>query len=325
MVNLLERYGIKNRGKKRMSISFVDDMLDCSYRTFLKYFVGLPQDDGVNIPTTFGSGCHRGLARINRSMREDRIPCLKCKHECHINTPGKKNAMDIPIEECKVKQILMDEFHDEFDEDFRLAAIEDYIRKNDKDKGIAILDKMERLALPCMSEALFVRQPVGDIVVVEDFMSGKVGDFDICGVIDLVLIYNGNKVLVVDYKTAGKKPSMKSFPLRQLALYINMLQSKDLPVNGIAALYMVKTEPPKKPRKGSAPHQQTYLNFFNVDKNIGLYNHIIEQVHEDMLIVDHCVKNGIFMRNRKSMFCPCEFAPYCENNKKLEKFLSNKK
>lgn len=322
MGNLLERYGIKPDLSKRFSISFIDDFVDCSYRSFLGRFVKLPKDETVNLPTTFGSGCHRGLARINKSLMEEREPCLTCNLGCKLTKAEKRNAMSVDISKCKVKQIFQEEFFSEFDDDVVSQAMEEFIKKGKKAEGLETIEKLKRLGPACMESAMFERQPLGEVLAVEEMVLGKLGDFDLIGVIDLILGISG-KSLITDYKTSGQKPSLKKFPLRQLAIYIHLLEEKGLPVNGIAALYMLKTEPPKKPRKGSPEHQQTFLNFFSLDKNRGIYNNTMEHIKEDMDMIRRSIDNGIFIRNRASMYCPCEYADYCENTKKLDKYVSN--
>lgn len=322
MDNLLERYGIKPDLTKRFSISFIDDFVDCSYRSFLGRFVKLPKDETVNLPTTFGSGCHRGLARVNKALMEEREPCLTCKFDCKLNTAEKRNAMQVSIDDCAVKQIFKEEFLAEFDDDVVAQATEDFIKKGKKAEGIDLINKLKRLGPTCMESAMFERQPLGEVLAVEEMVLGKVDEFELIGVIDLVLGISG-KSLITDYKTSGQKPSLKKFPLRQLAIYIHLLEEKGLPVNGVAALYMVKTDPPKRPRKGSPEHQQTFLNFFSLDKNRGIYLNTVDHIKEDMKMIRSCIANGIFIRNRASMYCPCEFADYCENTKKLEKYISN--
>ncbi len=321
MDNLLTRYGITVDPKRKYSISFVDDFMDCSYRSFLNRFAKIQRDESVNLPTTFGSGCHRGLARINRSMKEGREVCQKCEFECKVTSHRKSEAMNRTPEECEVQRIMNEEFECEFDKDTINGAMEEFTRKGQKDKGQVIIDKLLRLGPQCMKSALFERQPLGEILAVEERVNGTLGEFGLVGILDLVLGIKG-KSLILDYKTSAQKPSLKKFPLRQLSLYIHMLEGLGLPVNGVSALYMVKTEAPKKARKNSAPHQQTYLNFFSLDKNRGLYTHVVNHVENDMKAIQECVGKGIFMRNRNSMYCPCEFSKYCESTEKLDKYMS---
>ena len=319
---------------KRYSISFIDDFVDCSYRTFLTRFAGIYSDTG-DIPRVYGSGCHRGLARINKAMHDKRIACKTCKFNCKMDTVAKVGAMKRTIEECRIKQILMEEFLAEFDEEFEELALRKYVGKKTKEEVQAELLGYKSTAYNSMCSALFEKQPVGDVLMTEQCITGKLGGFDILGILDLVLGIKARdesaKSLVLDYKTAASAPT-SAFPLRQLAMYIHMLEGMSLPVNGVGALYLLKKDAPKKPRKGSKPFKQTELLFMNLDAenaagrkvNRDKYNSTIKLIAEDIDMIHGNISNGCFIRNRRSMFCPCDAAEYCENPAKLDKYMSEK-
>ena len=320
MANLLTRYGIVPDMSKRYSISFVDDFLDCSYRSFLKRFVKIYEED-IDLPRTFGTGCHKGLRRINKAMKEGREYCRYCEFDCKLSSPNKAAAMARTVEECKVKQILLEEFYTEMDSDFERKIIEKGVAKGKPVSDIITdLENHKRYALNGMCSALFQKQPIGEVLLTEQSVFGKIGEFDMIGVIDLVLGIKG-KSLVLDYKTAASAPT-SAFPLRQLAVYVHLLEQLGFPVNGVGALYMLKKDPPTKPRKNSKPFKQTELMFLSVDKNRSACENAIKELNEDIISVHDSISNGCFLRNRGSMYCPCSAAEYCNSTAKLEKYIA---
>lgn len=319
MANLLERYGLKPESKK-FSISFIDDFVDCSYRTFLTRFMGIYQED-VDLPRAFGTGCHRGLRRINKAMKEGRMYCSKCEFDCKLNSAEKVKAMSRTVEECLVKQILMEEYAAELDEDFEIKLIEKH-----RQKGTSVAEVKEsiaahrRYAMNCMFSALFQKQPVGDVLLTEEVVSGTLDGAGVLGVIDLVLGIKG-KSLILDYKSTSAIPS-GSLPIRQLALYIHILEQLGFPVNGVGALYMLKKDPPKTIRKNSKPFKQTELMFMNVDKHRNVYENTLSLISEDITAIKDAISTGTFIRNKRSMYCPCSAVEYCDNTCKLDAAVS---
>lgn len=324
MANLLDRYGIKPDLSKRFSISFINDFVDCSYRTFLTRFMGVGEYK-ADLPRTFGSGCHRGLTRINKALQENREPCLECEFNCKLNTTKKVEAMKRTLDECEIKRRMLEEFYCEFDTEFEDLVVKELIKRKSIKTMKEARDKIEmhkRIAITAMSSALFEKQPIGDILMTETMLTGKLKGRGILGVVDLGIGIKG-KALITDYKTAASAPT-SAFPLRQLAIYIHMLEGMGLPVHGISALYMLKKEAPKKPRKNSKPFEPTVQNFFSLERNRPIYENTIDLIGEDIMSIEDCITNGIFIRNRGSMFCPCDAVDYCENMKLLDKFAADK-
>jgi len=319
MANLLDRYGIKPDLTKKYSISFIDDFVDCSYRSFLTRFVGITKES-ADIPRVFGSGCHRGLARVNRALQEKREACLKCKFPCKLNTPRKAEAMARTVEECRIKQILQEEFFCEFDDEFQKLAVKDRKRSKTEEDMQEKVQEHKLIGLNAMASALFQRQPIGDVLLTERPISGELAGKGLIGVVDLILGIQG-KALILDYKTAASAPE-SAFPIRQLALYIHMLEQMSLPVNGVGALYLLKKLPPKRITKKSKPFKQTEMLFLNLDKNRKTYENTVKLLAEDIDMISDCISSGTFVRNRRSMFCPCDAAEYCENVTKLDKYIA---
>jgi hypothetical protein len=320
MANLLDRYGIVPDLSKKYSISFIDDFVDCSYRSFLTRFIGITSESG-DIPRVFGSGCHRGLARVNKALQEKREACIKCQFPCKLNTPRKAEAMARTVAECRIKQILQEEFFNEFDDEFEKLAVEKRSRKKTSDEVTEKIGEHKIIGMNAMCSALFQRQPIGDVLLTERPITGELAGKGLIGVVDLILGIK-EKALILDYKTAASAPE-SAFPLRQLALYIHMLEQMGLPVNGVGALYLLKKLPPKRITKRSKPFEQTAMLFMSLDKNRKTYENTIKHLSDDIDMIGDCISAGNFVRNRRSMFCPCDAAEYCENTAKLDKYVAD--
>ena len=324
MADLLKRYGLVPDLSKRFSISFVDNFVDCSYRVFLSYFMGLWPERQRGFTRIFGTGCHRGLAAVNKLVSEsfENELCSKCLNPCKLWTVQKVEAMKVPLEKCAVKQLMMDEFFKEFTPEFEEAAL-----REEKDKPIdeikeEILDH-HRYAYNCMCSTMFESQPVGEVLMTEEMLKGTLGDHNILGQVDLALgIQQGDKIpktLVVDYKTTGTMPT-KKLPIRQLALYVHLLEQKGLTVNGVSAIYMVKKDPPKVKRKNSKDFLQSKTFFESLDRDRTGYKMALDGIKEDMDQIADAISCGNFVRNRNSMFCEsCDQKKYCENPYLLDK------
>lgn len=321
MANLLERYGIKPDLNKSFSISFIDNFVDCSYRVFLTYFMGLWKKT-ADIPKVFGSGCHRGLAKVNELMQAHNEVCRKCTRDCKLYSVDKVKAMLVPMEECRIKQLMMEQFLLEFNDEFEELAL-----VTNKSKTAAevkeILLAHHRYAYNCMCSVMFQSQPVGEVLMTENKLTGTLGEHKILGVVDLVLgIQQENKMpktLIVDYKTTGIMPP-DILPMRQLSLYVHLLEQRNLEINGVSAIYMVKKDPPKVIRKNSKEFQQSKTTFISLDRDRTEYEKALAGIKEDMDQVKDAISCGNFMRNRKSVFCQsCEQKEYCENTYLLDK------
>lgn len=324
MDNLLTRYGLEANPDKNFSISFVDDFVDCSYRTFLTKFIGIGRK--ININTSFGNGCHRGLARVNKAVQENREPCKTCPRSCKLGTAQKQEADDVPATDCPVQQAMNAEFYSEFSPEVQTEIISQFADKGKLEEGRAQVAKLARIGPCAMREALFCQQPTGLVLATEERLFGSLDQFKVISIIDLVLAING-KSYVFDYKTRATNPESLKFPIRQLALYVKVLEQKNLPVHALGVIYMVKTEPPKKPTKSRKTgeikeHKYALTHYFNLEQNRGLYEHTIGQLKEDMVMIRKCLENGIFIRNHSSLLCPCEVADYCNNTALLDRHVS---
>ena len=321
MDNLLKRWGLVADMEKAFSISFLDEIADCSFRTFLKKFVGVTEKDNVN--KVFGTAIHAGLGKINLSLKDGREPCLKCDKPCKLKTDKKTAAVKLNPSECPVQDTMNKTFLDHFDTDVQNKLLEGFTVESKLDEGKELLEKLLRLGPLMMRDAMLLKQPAGDILGVEEFLRGTLNGHKILGVLDFIMGIRG-KSIIYDYKTRGTRPTNLSFPVRQLALYVHMLEAKGLPVNGLGAIYLIKADPPKRPKANSMV-DYAIPHYFNIDGNRPLYEMILKQLGEDMDMARKLIENGIFMRNKACMFCPCDVSEYCNSDKKIEYFLSCKK
>lgn len=352
--NLYARYGLKNTMEDRpFSISFIDSFLDCPYKCFMTYIAGLWKDSG-SIPLKFGSGCHSGLALVNQSMQFDRDYCNNCKHECklrpEIKDPSGKmsiveikklkkeiraKALDVPVSECAVKRVLQQAFNSEFfDKVFQQKAIEDMKKKDatltdaDIDKT---MDEHSDIAMACVYDAVFVRQPIGTVLMSEQAINGVLAGTKITGIMDLCLATEANNggsdLMILDYKTAS--PGKQTEPVRQLCLYTYLIQEmlkkggNEKTVDFIAALRMYKKKKPAKPR---VPFVQSDLWWKDLRSEPDLYPKTIKEITEDIDQIQQCLHSGVFMKNRRSMSCfYCENKDLCHDINLFEKKLAEKK
>jgi hypothetical protein len=155
-------------------------------------------------------------------------------------------------------------------------------------------------------------------------MTGTLGCHKLGGRLDLGMVLK-NKVFITDYKTTQNKPNPADFPIRQFSIYVHMLEQHGIPVSGLSTIYLVKSEPPKNPKKAKGPHEYAHAHYFNLEKNREIYERNLKLLEEDMDQIKRCLEHGIFLRNRRSMFCPCEAAEYCENPKNVEAYMSKRR
>jgi len=329
MANLLERWGIKPDLDKAFSISFIDSFADCSYKVYLSRFLGI-REDKAEINRTFGSGCHAGMAEINLALKRGASPCLECEHECKLNTPRKEDAILRSPEDCKVQTLMNDAFLNIFNTDAQNTFIEEFAKKGNREKGLEEVKDLLQIGPKILKDVIFKRQPSGTILATETRLEGMLDNHKLVGIVDLMMAVTNKqgeaRSIVFDYKSRGTKPEGSSFPMRQFALYVKMLEDKGLPVNGLGTIYMIKSNPPKKPKKGSAPFQQSIAHYINLETNRALYEHVIKLLKEDMEQVADSIQHGIFIRNRNGMYCgSCELKKYCENDKAVECHMNNKR
>lgn len=329
MANLLNRWGIKPDLEKAYSISFIDSFADCSYKVYLSKFLGI-RESKVEINRTFGSACHEGMKAINMALKGNSEPCKECAKECKLNTPKREDAILLPPTECPTQQLMNEAFLATFNSEVQNTIIEHYADQNKREEGLEEIKDLLRIGPNILKDVAFKRQPSGVILAAETRLEGMLDSYKLVGVVDLMMAVTNKageaRSIVFDYKSRGTKPEGSSFPVRQFALYVKMLEDKKLPVDGLGTIYMIKNDPPKKPRKGSAPFQQSIAHYINLRTNRALYEHVLKLLKEDMEQITDAIQNGIFIRNRGSMFCgTCEVKKYCENDKAVECHMNNKR
>ena len=318
MDNLLTRYSITPDLDKPFSISFIDDFVDCSYRTFLSRFIGIARRADVN--RLYGDAVHTGLKNANEAMR-DAPPCTNCPHPCKADGPDRANGADRKLAECPLQQKMREGYISVFTEEKLNQFIAECKNADAREDLKEQLDMLNRVAPISMNDAFFRRQPHGKILGVEMWMEGRIGAFPFCGKLDLMQEVK-ERTLIYDYKTRATKPSFADFPLRQFVPYIKMVEVQGITVSGVGAIYLLKKEAPKKPRKNSPPHQAAIPHYLDLSKNGEVLQGTYDMLVEDMTMIRRCIENGIFLRNRNSMFCPCEAVDYCENTCNLDSYVS---
>ena len=318
MDNLLTKYGITPNLDKPFSISFIDDFVDCSYRTFLSRFIGIPRRQDIN--RLYGDAIHTGLKCANEALR-DGSPCDICPNDCKISSENKPKAADKKLEECPLQQIMYKGYVSTFTEEKLNEFLAECRTSDDREDLKELIDKLNKIAPNSMNDTLFRRQPYGKILGVEMWLTGSLGSFPFCGKLDL-LMEKDAKNLIIDYKTRSNRPSLSDFPLRQFLPYVKMVEVQGITTHGIGAIYLLKSEPPKRPRKNSPPFQYAIPHWMNLSENQEVIQRTYDLLIEDMTMIRRCIENGIFLRNRGSIYCPCEVADYCENTRNLESYIS---
>ena len=324
MANLLSKYGIKLDLEKAFSISFIDDFVDCSYRTFLSKFIGIRRD--VSLNKIFGSAVHAGLQTINTLLKDSKSPCDSCPHSCKLTSESKSQGALKTVAECPVQQAMNSAFYLNFTPEQRAEILADIVDTTKRTKTEQLITKLLRIGPAGMKDVIFNRQPSGKVLDVEFRMDGAIGPFKFCGMLDLLMETQG-KVIIYDYKTTAAKPNVKSFPIRQFVPYIKMTEDRGIKVSGVGAMYILKKEaaPLTKSgalRKGSQPHQPAIPHYLNIDENRALYQSTLDSLISDMANIQECLNNGVFMRNRRSKFCPCEAAAHCNSECVLDAYVS---
>ena len=334
MANLLTRYGLKEYNYP-YSISFIDSFLDCSYKVFMTHFLKIKVDK-VDFPRVFGTGVHNGLNKINEMLMNHCEECLNCPRECKLMSPKRSDALKVKIEDCAIKQILMEKFLEKFDDRFEELALAS--TTSTKEEIQEEILKHKQYAFSGMCEVIFKTQPRGKVLLTESRFSCRLGEHDILGIVDLAMgvkekILNSKgevvkeipKTVILDYKTTGVKPS-GTLPFRQLAVYAHLLENSNIKVNKVGAIYILKKGPPKIVRKGSAPFEQVTMAGADLDKPEwhALKEKTLDDIQEDMCMIKDQISHGIFTKNRKSMFCAtCELRGFCNDTKKLDKLIEN--
>jgi hypothetical protein len=321
--NVLEKFGMIPDLTKSFSISFIDDFADCSYRSFLSKMVGVPQRPNAN--KIYGSACHAGLQTINNCGITNNYPCTTCIHDCKMGTPEKKLAVTKTVEQCGVQQLMMESFGKLFNTAAEEGVKKVFTDKGKADEGADLVAKLKRIGPNAMKEAIFLKQPAGQVVMAESRLRGQIADIPFSGVLDLYMMC-GDKGLVFDYKTRADDPTTAAFPLRQFTTYAKLLRDEGSKVDGFGTIFLLKKEPPKKKTKKSKEvHEYAVAQYFKLEGNEELYEHTLRMLVQDMLGIRRCIENGIMLRNRNSMYCStCDVKFYCENDPAIEKFLSNR-
>lgn len=320
MANLLERYGVLIKSGRTFSISFIEGFNSCGYKMFLSHFlkVKVPQ---TSLPLTFGSACHKGLESVNYARMKNINICKKCPKSCKLGTPEQKNAMNVPVEECAVKQRMLEEFGDVFDSDFENLYIEEARIKDfvdGEEKARKELAKHKEIAINAMSHVIFIDQPIGKVLYTEGPIYGSIGEHKVMGVLDLLLNDEG-KGHIIDYKTAAAN-SVNNFPLRQMAMYDHILASQGVNIDKLSVIFMNKKLETNRSRK---PFEQTSVLSMELTKeNRQICKKVIGEIAEDISNISECISNGIFMKGRNPITCSyCEMREYCRDSSKLDDYL----
>jgi len=325
MANLLERYGLKEYTRP-YSISFIDGFLDCSYKIFMTHFLKI-RIDKTDFPRTFGSGLHRAFNKVNELIMNHTECCRNCDKDCKLYSPDRVKALLVPEKECRIKQLMMEQFLQEFNEDFEEKALSTMKNKT-LDEIKEEIVKHKQYAYDGMCETIFKKQPRGEVLLTEKTFSCRLGEHDVLGIVDLGMEINKKgerKKVILDYKTAGMDPGNK-LPIRQLSMYVHLMENAGIPANVVGAIYVLKKSAPKIVRKGSKPFEQVKILSADVDdaNNRAIIEHNLDDLETDISQIKDCISHGIFTKNRKSMFCStCELRAFCEDHHKLDKLVEN--
>lgn len=290
----------KTVNKYPYSISFLNGMADCAHQQRLRKFKHILRDT-TKLQTYFGSRVHEVFQLINLFSKNKCLPCNTCKHSCKLNTAEQTQASFLSSEQCKIQEVIESILEDALsDENVK------YIREAAKNKVTfdKKLLKMRKLGAGMIKEVLFNKMPVGKVVLVEEHLEGTLGEFKVHGYPDLIMNIN-NEAIVYDYKTRGSKQSDKDFPMAQACLYSHLLRQKGAPVRGIGTVYLISTG-------------VTEIEYIDIVENAQRYEHTLAGLLDDMRTVQKMIDNDIFPKNRKSMFCPCDYADICEYPDKIE-------
>ena len=326
MANLLERYGLQEYTRP-YSISFIDGFLDCSYKIFMSHFLKI-KIEKTDFPRTFGSGLHRAFNKINELIMNHTECCRNCEKDCKLYSPDRVKALLVPEKECRIKQLMMEQFLQEFNEDFEEKALSTMKNKTFEEIKEEIV-KHKQYAYDGMCETIFKKQPRGEVLLTEKTFSCRLGEHDVLGIVDLGMEINKKgeqKKVILDYKTAGMDPGSK-LPIRQLAMYVHLMENEGIPANVVGAIYVLKKSAPKIVRKGSKPFEQVKVLSADVDDadNRRIIEHTLDDLQTDISQIKDCISHGIFTKNRKSMFCStCELKAFCEDHHKLDKLVESR-
>jgi hypothetical protein len=279
----------------------------------------------VNHNTLFGSACHGGLAHINKLLQQGAEPCLLCPRECKLHSAKKKDGALAPVAECRVQQLMNQCFLSHMTPENLETIKKQFSDKGKAAEGKDVIDKLLRIGPNAMRETMFLKQPMGDIKLVEDKLDGSICGFKMGGVVDLYL-HIGGKGLIIDYKSRADDPSNESFPMRQFSVYAKLLRDKGEVVNGLGTIYLIKKEPPKrKTSKSKAVHEYAIAHYINLDECKDQFDNVLRELGEDMDGIRERITAGHFTRNRNSMFCStCDVKAFCEKPALVDKFMSEK-
>lgn len=304
----LKSLGITLNLEKRKSISFIDGFLSCGRKTLLDRILHLPKKE-CSESKVFGSCLHKSLNVLNILDKDKQLPCETCQYKCHVYSPEWEIGVKrVKPGECPIHEILNNSWEEFFTKDIVANINDKYDAKDKKGQGDKILTKYKNIAPNLVFQA-FRRFPNSEVLFTEGELNGTIGKYSVYGYVDLIRRVTcrnqSKKVVLIDYKSRKSKPNDKSFPARQASYYKKMVDSPELTIDTVGVLYLVTT--------GEGSVIEEYIDM-TTEANKKFHEHTIRMLEEDIVTVNSLMSQGLFLRNRKDTYCPCEMAEYCEND-----------